>query len=264
MFQAGRRQPQPRPARRRRQRQRSGRITSGPRRLSNCAASTSAMNASARRRSPRRVPEDWTYVAVMAGDFVGGSCSCGSTSSAWRAASQTSAWACAGARVALIVRCRRWFEPVERLRRHRVADRHQGVERDQRAVRGAHLERGDVRRAGARPVGNPDHHVVLLAIALELGDVLAAQQHLERPADLRRGDAEIRRLLAVDRDRQLRLVQLQVALDVLQPLVLPGPAGQRRYAARVRCASYGSVAGLDDETAPASLPRVLGSQAVAD
>ena len=60
-----------------------------------------------------------------------------------------------------------------------------------------------------------------LPVPLEPRHLPAAQHGLDGPADRIHVDPEQRRLLAVDLDLELRLVELEVAVEVLQPRILP-------------------------------------------
>ena len=72
---------------------------------------------------------------------------------------------------------------------------------------------------GRVSVGLHDH-VVLLAVALVAGHDAAAEHGLERARDRVDADARVGRALAVDVDADLRLVQLQVGVDLHEARVL--------------------------------------------
>ncbi len=63
-------------------------------------------------------------------------------------------------------------------------------------------------------VGDLDDHVVLLAVALEAGDLPAAEHGLEGAPDGVDLEADVGHLLAVEVDLELGLVQLEIGVEV--------------------------------------------------
>ncbi len=96
--------------------------------------------------------------------------------------------------------------------------------------------------AAARPV--LDDHVVLLGVALVARDLAPAQGGLQRAGDHVHADAHVGRLLAVDIDAQLRLVQPQVHVHALDARVL---ADLVEHLARHPAQVLVAVGGLDHE-----------------
>jgi hypothetical protein len=71
-----------------------------------------------------------------------------------------------------------------------------------------------------RPLAGLHDHVVLLGIALVARDLAAAQHGLHGARDDVDAHAHVGRLLAVDHDAQLGLVQAQVDVDALDAGIL--------------------------------------------
>src|SRR4051794_39967404 len=114
-------------------------------------------------------------------------------------------------------------EAVEFLGRHHLPDLDEVGELDHRAVATPDIDLAEV--AWGRTVGfaELDVDVVLLAVALEPRYLPAAKQAFQRARDDIDLDAGVRHLVAVDHHVELRLVQLQVAVDVDQSWILRDP-----------------------------------------
>ena len=102
----------------------------------------------------------------------------------------------------------------------------------------------EVARRGAVRGPHLDDDVVLLALALEAGDLAAAQHGLDRVADGLDVDAHQRRLLAVDLDVELGLVELEVGVEVDEPRVLARGGQELVHALLQHVVGLG---GLEDE-----------------
>ena len=88
------------------------------------------------------------------------------------------------------------------------------------------------------------NHVVLLCIALESRDLASAEHRLEGAPDDAHVDAYGCHLLAIHLDPELRLVELQVGVDVHQRWLVAQPAQNFLDVAVERLVGIG---GLDDE-----------------
>ncbi|MDT4849722.1 hypothetical protein FQZ97_838500 [compost metagenome] len=90
----------------------------------------------------------------------------------------------------------------------------------------AHVDAVEVLRVAAVDVGQLHQHVVLLAVLLEAGHLAAAEQAFQAAADGGDVGAHRHRLFAVDRDLELRRVELEVAVQAFQPRVVAHPRHQ--------------------------------------
>jgi hypothetical protein len=111
---------------------------------------------------------------------------------------------------------------VELPRGDRLFDRHQVGQLNHLALPAADVDGREV--LGGRPVGvfDLDDDLVLLAVALEAGHLPAAEHGLQGPADGCHLPAHVDDLVAVHADGELRLVQLEVGVEVEKPRPLPG------------------------------------------
>src|SRR5262249_20580462 len=108
-------------------------------------------------------------------------------------------------------------EVVELLGRDSLGDRHQVAELRELSVGSAYVDRREIGRLAAVLVLQLDDDVVLLALTLEAGDLAPAEQRLQRAPYRFDLHAHGYRLLAVDVDGELRLVELQVRIHVRKP-----------------------------------------------
>ena len=88
------------------------------------------------------------------------------------------------------------------------------------AVASAHVAVADVGRRRAVDRRDLHDHVVLLAFPLEARDLTTAEHRLQRPANRFHGDANIGKLVAVDRDADFGRVESQIDLQVLDAGIL--------------------------------------------
>ena len=102
------------------------------------------------------------------------------------------------------------LQPGDRLERDRAARRSSGRSSSDIAA-GSLLE---LRR-------DPQDHLILIVRRVDLRDLPRAVGVVERVLDLVRGQAERRQLVAVHLDGDLRVLELQVAADVLEARHLP-------------------------------------------
>jgi hypothetical protein len=118
---------------------------------------------------------------------------------------------------------------VELARRDLLVDARHARQLDQ-TLRAAHVEAVDDRRIRAVGARHLQHHFVLVIAALEARHALAAEQGLERRADVGYRHPELGRALAVDVDLELRLVELEVGVhvDEIAELMGLGHHGARR------------------------------------
>ena len=111
---------------------------------------------------------------------------------------------------------------VELLRRHRLLDVHQVRQRDHGVAAPAHIDAAQIFGVAAVDVGDLHDHVVLLALALEAGDLAAAEQGLERASQGLDFDADGRSLVAVDVHFELRRVELEIGIDIDEARIVGG------------------------------------------
>ena len=105
-------------------------------------------------------------------------------------------------------------EVIELLGRDALRDRDDVVHRDHQAVVVAHVDRRQIVRIAPVDVRDLHDHVVLLAAALEAGHLTAAEHGLERAPHGVDLEADVGDLLAVEVDLELRLVELEIGVEV--------------------------------------------------
>ena len=91
-------------------------------------------------------------------------------------------------------------------------DRGDRRQRDRRAVGGLDVIVQQLVGVEARALLDLRDHLVRPAVEAEIVDVAAAQHRRQRRADIAHLEAELRGLVAVDHDRRLRLVDLEVGV----------------------------------------------------
>ncbi|MDT4848261.1 hypothetical protein FQZ97_823480 [compost metagenome] len=117
-------------------------------------------------------------------------------------------------------------EMVELPRRHGFPHFDQVGQLHHAVVAAAHIDAVEVVGVAAVDVGQLHQHVVLLAVLLEAGHLAAAEQAFQATADGGDVGAHGHRLFAVDRDLQLRRVELEVAVQALQCRIVAHPFHQ--------------------------------------
>ena len=105
-------------------------------------------------------------------------------------------------------------EVIEFARADPLIDIDQAGQRNHPAVLAAYIDVTNIVRPGTVSTGHLHDHVVLLAVLLEAGHLATTQHCLQRTANGLDLNTAVRGFVAVERNRKLRLVQLEVSVDV--------------------------------------------------
>ena len=100
----------------------------------------------------------------------------------------------------------------QRIRIGAGLDRHDGRQRHQLPGVGRNIVTAERFRRQPHAARHLRDHLIRSSLEIEAVDVIAAQQRLQRGADLRHVDAEIARLGTVDGDAHHRLVEVEIAV----------------------------------------------------
>ena len=110
---------------------------------------------------------------------------------------------------------------VDHLRSGGLLDGDQVVERDHLSGVGTHVELAQVARRHARGLLGLHINAICPVVEIEIVHIRRAHEDAQRGADLAERHAQGLRLLAVDRDQQLRIVRRVAGIEVDEFLVLP-------------------------------------------
>ena len=126
----------------------------------------------------------------------------------------------AGAHVGTHRHCPQLVEMVELARRHGLTHLDQIGQLHHAVIATAHIDAVEILRVAAVHVLQLHQHVVLLTILLEARHLAAAEQAFQAAADGGHISAHGYGLFAVNRDLELRRVELQIAVQAFQPRII--------------------------------------------